>query len=87
MTKSNYVNNIKYTDPSIEKNELKEDICIKKKEEDKTIGNKCSIDLAINNNLYNEKNNSFDFSIISKDDINKINLHKKQDIEIGRAHV
>lgn len=80
MTKSNYVNNIKYTDPSIEKNELNEDICIKEKEEDKTIGNKCSIDLAINNNLYNEKNNSFDFSIISKDDINKIDLHKKQDI-------
>ncbi len=81
MTNSNYAKNIIYTDSEVDKTDSKktEDVCIKKLEDDKTPGHKCSINLAIENNFYDKNKGVFDHSIIKKDDINKINLHKKED--------
>lgn len=89
MTNSNYAKNIIYTTSDVDKADNNKadnnkDVCIKNLEDEKkTPGHKCSIDLAIKNNFYDEKNEVFDSTIIRKDEISKINLHKKGDTNKG----
>tara|TARA_Y100000389_G_scaffold13821_1_gene12276 strand:- start:10386 stop:12374 length:1989 start_codon:yes stop_codon:yes gene_type:complete len=79
MTNSNYSNNINYKNPvSIPEIPL-DDECVKNKKKERTNGGKCSIKIAINNKLYDEKNDKFDNSIIRKENVNKINLYKEND--------
>lgn len=79
MTNSNYSNNINYKNPvSIPEIPL-DDACVKNKNKERTNGEKCSIKIAINNKLYDEKNDKFDNTIIRKENVNKINLYKEND--------
>jgi len=78
MTKSNYKNNIIYKNSDVsESDKISDKIC--EIENNKTIGEKCSIKIAKDYNIYDNKNNNIiDYSIIKKEDANKINLYNNK---------